>query len=432
MINLFAISFIVLLLTGTGWNLSRAFSIGNKIERMGLSFFLGSGVSTFLWFILYRIGFPFTFGSLILACCLVSLVGMFFDKIKTPRQLNPVKLSKLDWALILIIILGILASFIIGTYYPITAWDSMALYDSRAHMITLNHSLKDIVDSSYYLSYPLFLSLLHTAVYLLGGSNPQSLQTIIFAAFLAVIYGRLSSWTNHRLALIGTFLNLFIYELLYHSTIAYANLSYTAFLTLAFLYGVSKDKLILSGLLLGLSTWVRSTEVFWILGLILIANQGYRSQLYKHALAAFLIFLTIRQGWLWYYQTLIGSLAIPPLTPAPIFSQASINQIIVNIPEIWDYLNRYALTPYLGFWGMALGSIILSFRTGLPKAKALSLIAFATLIMTAVGTAIYSTFFPTWYAIGDSVHRMLMFLSPLIMTTTMITIHSILPRRYVK
>lgn len=431
MINLFAISFTVMLFTGTGYNLSRAFAIGNIVERLGLSFLLGSGLGTFLWFILYLLGVPFTFTSLILACCLASLCGIFFGKHPTVKHINSLQLSKLDWALILIIILGLLASFVIGNYNPITAWDSMALYDSRAHMITLSHSLLQMPADSYYYSYPLFVSLLHATVYFLGGTNAQGMHAIIFMAFLGIIYGRLYDWTNHRFALYGVLLNLFIYDLFYHATIAYANLPYLAFLISGILYVLTEKYhshgrfLLLSGLLFGLSTWVRSTEVFWILGILMIFWHGHRwSRLWSSFISVFLL-LTLKFGWSLYFQAILKTLPIAPLAPAPLFSAATITGIIHSLPLLPQYLLNYSISPYIGFWSMAIGIFILSSRYQIKRARSLVLFATSCLVITAIGTAIYSTFFPTWHAIGDSVRRMLMFLSPLITTAAVITIHKV-------
>jgi len=439
MSSLLAVLFITLLFIGTAWYVSYFFPIISTAERIGLSFLLGSGLGTFIWYILYLLGFSLTFSSLILSCCLLTVVGMITSRHPMGKKKTVIeKWSGLDRLILLLIVIGLVSAFTIGSFNPITAWDSMALYDSRAHMIVLNHSLKDIVDSSYYLSYPLFVSLLHAAINFIGGDNPQGIHAIIFSAFLGIIYGRLRTWTNHRYALLGTFLNLTIYELLSHSTIAYANLAYTAFLLAGMFYAVSEDKkshgqfLILSGLMLGLSTWVRMTEIFWVLGLALIFWRGYRLHRLPSFVYSLILFFVIKQGWAFYYASLVKSLAVPPLSPSSILSFETMRNIATNIPQILIYLKNNVIVPYFGFWGLATGVAIISFKLPTSRALTLTLLAVASFLVTAVGTTVYSTFFPSWFAIGDSVRRMLMFISPLTMTSAIIALYSLNKNKDVK
>ncbi|KKU26241.1 MAG: hypothetical protein UX37_C0004G0036 [Microgenomates group bacterium GW2011_GWA2_46_16] len=415
--------FIILLTSGfftwIGWPFTKLLNKITLVERLGLSFLLGIGLGTYGWFILYRLGLPFTLSSLLLTGLLLLFLGNVLGRFY-PRSIHLTISSPrpLDKLLIILIGLGLLSAFVIGSYNAITAWDSMALYDFRAHAILLNHDLRDIVDSSYYLSYPLLVSLLHASVYFFGGTNPQGLHSLMFAAFLAVVFGRVYSWTNLRLALLAVFLNLFSYELLMHSTIAYANLPYTIYLVLGFIFAVSGSgkfthHLLFAGLLIGLSTWVRSTEIFWLIGILVIAYQGLVNWKIFLPLLSILLLLSLRYGWSGYYTKLISVLPEQPQTYGRLLSLETFTAIYHNLPKIYEYIMRYVISPFLGIWTLAVGMGIQSFRLKLRPVRILTFIIFASLAATIAGISVYSTFFATWYQIGDSARRMLMFLIPL-------------------
>ena len=393
-----------------------------QIERLGLSLLLGVGLGTYCWFILYLLGMPFTLTSLFISGLILILIGLVIVKLKR-KSLVTVRLPvflPLERFLVYIIILVLLIAFIIASYNAITAWDSLALYDFRAHAIVLNHDLRDITASSYYLSYPLLVSLLHAAVYFLGGVNAQGMHTVIFAGFLAIVFGRVYALTNLRYALVAVCLNIFSYELLMHSTIAYANLPYTILLVSGFLHLVSghkkaiSDHLIVGSILIGLSTWVRSTEVFWIIGFILIIWQALQSRNIRLSVVPSMLILLLYSIWHFYHAALVAILAEPPLVMPAFFSRTTLNLILHNLNKIREYFMLYVFYPYLGLWIVSLGLLPASFKLKSFPIKGLTFVIFASLAVTVLGISIFSTYFPTWFQIGDSATRMLMFLIPTI------------------
>ena len=286
----------------TGWYLTYLFPISHKIERLGLSFLVGVGLSTFLWFVGYLLGLPFNLYTLALVGGIEISVGYYFTRKARLIPTEPIKLTsnKISLIMIILIVSILLISFLIGSHNALTAWDSIALYDFRGHTIAINHDLRDITSSSYYVSYPLMVSLIHATVYMLNGLSAQGIHSVILMAFTAIIYGRMRDWTNHTLALSTCLLVITQNQIFYHSTFAYTNLPYLAFLVSGILYVVSAKInkyyfLPLAGLMIGLSTWVRSTETFWVIGLILILWQGWNT---KHKLLAIFsaLMVNIRNG----------------------------------------------------------------------------------------------------------------------------------------
>jgi hypothetical protein len=375
----------------------------------------------------YLLGLPFNLVTLVLTGLVELLIGYHLSR-RFPAHSRPpnltLPLSRPDRIMLSLILLSLLISFLIGSHNALTAWDSIALYDFRGHAIALNHSLKDLTDSSYYVSYPLMISLVHTAVYLLGGLSAQGIHAVIFMALTAVIYGRLQSWTNQHFALLTSLLVVTQSDLFYHATFAYTNLPYTAFLVTGFLYAASgklkqTSFLPLAGLLLGLSTWVRSSETFWLIGIILILAQGF---LLKRKLLAILsigILLVLKFTWSIYFNAILVSIHYSYAQTLSSFGFKNVLQIISNWRELYWYTQLNVIDPYFGIWFL---SVPLTCIALVKKDRRLSLLLASILLsggMVVVGIMVFSTFYTTWDQIGDSARRMMLFIVPLTVVTSM-------------
>src|SRR3989339_990738 len=203
--SLFGISLTACFYATVGWPLTYVLGKLTRIERLGIAFLLGNGLTTLLWFILYRLTTQFTLLSLLISGLMIFTASYWINKLLKFKYRNAAnqKISGLNRWLGSVVITLLSISFIIGNYNPISAWDSVTLYDFRGHTIALNHNLKDLIDGSYYISYPLMISLDHAAVYMLRGINAQGFHSLIFIAFIAVVYGRMCKWTNLKLALLS-------------------------------------------------------------------------------------------------------------------------------------------------------------------------------------------------------------------------------------
>jgi len=430
--SLFAVIVTTIFFIGTGWFVTYLLPTLGKIERIGMSFLLGSGLTTFLWFLGYLVGLPFNLFTLILAGLLVVIIGYQLAKVLKlkPLKYEKLKLSKAQSYLAVIIIVALLSAFLIGSYNPLTAWDSIALYDFRGHTIAINHSLKDLTDSSYYVSYPLMISLVHSVIYMLGGINAQGIHAIIFMSFIAVVYGRMKDWTNTTYALITCLLIIGQNEIFEHATYAYTNLPYLAFLVTGIIYAVSattKNKYFLpiAGLLIGLSTWVRSTETFWVIGLILILWQSWNTKQKWLGLLSAILLIGIRFTWTNYFNHILVSINYSYDETIRSFGIKNIQRIISNWPEIYWYMRLNIFSPYLGIWFL----IIPTTLTYLVKRNLKLLLLVGTILLSSsmliVGIAVFSTFYNTWSQIGDSARRMILFMVPLSIITTTYAIYTI-------
>jgi hypothetical protein len=418
--NLWAIGVVTGLFMASGWHLTYMLKESGRVERLGLSLLLGAGLTTLLWFMGYRLGLPLSLGMFVLACGVTFGIGYVVVKLLNlvPNQKSE-KLNKVEKWLGVTVIAALVVAFLIGNYNPLTAWDSLALYDFVGHAIATDADLRFIDYGSYYLSYPLMISLVHAAVYLLGGVSAQGMHAVLFAAFIGIIYGRMRTWSNPRYALIACLLVIGQNEIFAHATFAYTNLPYISYLIAGFLYAVSGGtySLLLAGLLLGLSSWVRSSEIFWIIGVILIAWQGWiGGKKIMAALATFML-LAIRAIWSTFQSSVFQSLGVVEGSAVKQVSVAALVASLANWQEVYSYLYLYIIWPYLRLWLLCIPILYIAFMRHNRK---LLMLGFAMLMSGGAvlgGIMVFSTYYESWNQIGDSARRMVLFIVPLSLIT---------------
>lgn len=383
---------------------------GSLLLRVGLSYLIGSGIATFMLFILHRmLGVPLNFQFALLSFAFTWLFGYLT---RNPEAvIVTIKKSHLNYVPIILIIIA----FLIGSYLPLTAWDSLALYDFRAHAIAITHSLDDMTKTTYDMSYPLYISLLHSFVYMLGGESAQGLHALFFGGLLAVIYERLLHWTNPRWAIIGTILVGVSHELFDHATFAYTNLPYTAYLIagLFYLLGKTRRELLIGSLLIGLSSWTRSAEPFWLLAWLLLLYQSFKLKDLKSFLFGSLMLYGIRYGWTQYYNQIVSSLIgeVPSLTTG--LSLASLLTLILKLPDYYWYLRLNVIDPYRGYWYLIIPMFVAWLKSKNPRLGLLLMLAIITLAIVTLGIMLMSLYLTSWADIGISARRMVLFISPL-------------------
>ncbi len=379
-----------------------------KLEFTSLLFILSTGISSFYWFLVYLLGYNFSLISLSIALIFGILSSIFLIRSSNLKVILDKEIF-LPWERYTIILIStlIILAILVSSYSPIVSWDSLTLYDFRGLIIAQSHSLSDISLNTYYLSYPLMTSLVHAAFYMLGSHSPQIFYALIYASFIFLTYGRMRAWTTRHFALISSLLVATTPFLWQHATISYTNLPYTIFLVGGLLYAPSS--LLLSGVLIGLSTWVRMSEPFWIVGLLLIAFYGWTQKQKIKAIFGILLAFAMRMTWTTYLSSAYTQANLILEDKANIYNIEIFAKIYANIGTIISYLWEFIITPYFGFWVLAVFSFLpaIIFRSKLYM-------SFVLLIsMTIIGTAVFSTYFESWYSIGGSATRMILFIAPL-------------------
>lgn len=434
-------SFIAILVVSTfftlsGWYLSYLVPKLDRLERLGLSFLLGVGLTTFLWFLGSRVGLPFDLPTLGLSGFIPVFIGFVISKLLRLKVAvdKPIKFNQQEKTLAILVAISLILAFAIGSYRPLTAWDSIALYDFRGHAIAMDHDLSFIRQGAYFMSYPLMISLVHAAVYLLGGISAQGIHAIIFAAFIAIIYGRMKSWTNPTYALFTCLLIIAQNEIFGHATFAYTNLPYTSYLVAGLLYVISGGSynLVLGGIMLALSTWIRSSEVFWIIGVILMVWQGLISKKFISSLLGIALIIVLRLTWSTYVGALYVALGHANDPTISHFTFNSLVQIFHNLKEICWYLYLNVLSPYLGIWFLFLPSLLVFISHRNTKLLMFLSSIFMAGGMVTAGVMVFSTYYDTWDKIGDSAKRMMLFIIPLSLIMAVYALYLSTQKKYVK
>lgn len=407
--NLLAITLLSISFIAVAYPYLRTIRFANHLEKIGLAFILGSGILTLFWFLLYLAIGTFSLASILLATLLATLLGVGVARFGVPgefAQSQPYK--KLDKIILVSILFLTFLAIIISWYNPIISWDTLTLYDFRGISVADSGSLKSFETSTYYLSYPLMTSLVHAAFYLLGGDNPQIFYSLVYASILAVVYGRMMSSTSRLHAGLSTLLIAGNHLMFEHATISYTNLPYTAFLIAGILY--ASPSIIMSGIFLGLSTWVRSSEPFWVVGALMILYTGIRQKKYLHTIASLSIIYLIKTIWSVYLADAYQRIGLIGDTQTDIYNFAMFGKMYANLGSIATYLWQFIFTPYLGYWIVTFFAIIASLYLRSILLGAVLLV----LAMVVAGVGVFSTYYESWYSIGGSATRMLLFIIPLI------------------
>jgi len=399
----------------------------NKLAILGLSYLLGIGIYTLLMFAGNIFGIRFSLLNELGLLFLLLVPLVFFAKrrmknffIEIPKAVKNSKLEPVEKVMLGVLVFLIVTSFINTFYWPVYMWDSIVLYDFRGHVFAGTGYMKEAFIDSYYYGYPLLTSLAHSIIYLAGGKYPQFLYSAFYLSLGLIFYGFLREFASWKLSLLFSVVLLITGPLFYHSLFSYTNLTFTVYLAMGaisiFLWDKKKDSgyLILSALLIGLSTWVRSTEPFWAAVLLIVFLVSiYRKKVWNFALYS-LFFFPIREVWKVFQNYLYGNGAS---TVTEISGYGNMFSSIFDMNrwgQVITYLYKYVVTPWGGIFAAFVVAVIALFL--IKKQKDLFLIYFIVFVFLAVlilGTFSFSVTMESWYAIGDAAERLSMLFYPL-------------------
>lgn len=394
--------------------------------RLALSYLIALPLLTLLMFGSNLLGLPLTKTNvlILLGITLLPLIYLYprLPHFHPPTTSSFSKLSKV----LKVIIISLLTIVLINDSYRIVGeWDSLTLYDFRAQRIVETGSIAKAaeIQGSYFFSYPLFTSLFHAFMYLLGFGSPMLLYGLIFVSFISIFYSLLKSRVGESLALVGSLLLILAPHLFWHAQIAYTNLAYTSYLSLGALFLVNyhsnKNSLyaMLGMFLTGVSVWVRSTEPFWLGNLILFLFSTLSSFRLLDTLSGLLIFYPLQQLWKRYvaaafhplgstFSQIQGSIqTVATAATSPNYYQLITESLLFYASSV---IRPYAPVLLLFFVSLLILVTKRKFNFLLP-----ALILF-DLTIALVGTYTFAISQPYWREIPGSLERMMMFISPLI------------------
>ena len=394
-------------------------------ERLSLSYLLGIGLFTFFVFafdLLFNIDYSIynTFSLLLSLCAILFAIKRkdtvtFFKEIKFEKK-KPKMISVVFWGIILTLFIY---TFIINIYWPVFDWDALALYDFRARVFMVDRNLiHAFLNNNYFLGYPLLTSLAHLFVYQMGLQSPKFIYSLFYLSFILIFYFSLKRNVSEKKTMFFTSVLALTPEIFAHATMSYTNLPYIIFLCSGsfYLFEWIVDKkfswLFLSALLTGLSVWVRFSEPFWIIPLIVVFLVSLRYKKLSNTIY-YLIFVLV--FWVsWDRFTIFIN-----KTTQPVLSDTTINNIPIIVMTILErtvvvvgHLYKYLFSSW-GLISLLFALIVFLAMTNYSKKLFVIRITLSFFVILFVGTWIFSITYPGWQDIPDSVRRMGMFFLPL-------------------
>jgi len=400
----------------------------HPVERVGLSYVLGLGFLTLFMFFSYLAGFKFNLGNTLNILVVLVLVVFIFTRRKIipyitdlASSFSLVNFSKTEKIIILVLAFLVIFSLISTLYYPVNAWDALVLYDWRAKLFVATGSMVEAIRRGYFFGVPLLTSLAHTWVYFLNGKQPEFIYTLFFLSFITMFYGALREFTTRGICLGVVLIVATIPDIFEHSTFAYTNFPYTVYFVMGTIYlyiWMIKEKkgyLILSALMLGLSTWTRSTEPFWLINfMILIIYSLYKREIWQPLLFAFLFF-SIRQPWVIFENSI---LSLDTTVSGRIFEGVTVILRQFNFSHvflIFGFVYNNLFSQQIIYWLGLLIFVVWERKFNHKKKNVwLSGMIIGYALLVIVGTYVFSLTFQDW-KIGGSLARMAMFFPPLIL-----------------
>lgn len=398
----------------------------NFLELVSISYGLVAGFISLWLFFLGINKIPFIVPIIllpVLTICLTATLILYKKRktIKLPETTNFLKNKNTLFIIFVTVIGGIFLWSLMQTIiWPPSEWDALALYDYRAVRFFETKSLAQSVLTNYLplvtynYSYPFFTSLLHAFIYLLGGNNPQFLYSLVYVAFIVCFYYCLRRRTTKLISMLITLAFATTPSFVYQSTVSYTNLFYSFYLGMGTIYfweWVADRKnryFAISALFLGLSTFIRSQEPFWMANLLIVFIYCLKKRQIKKIIVYFAAFFLLRQPWIIYRDSVYAS--VPNLVQDPYRFSIQIGKIYEVIP--------YVVSNLASDWKVIF--LLLIFMLVLARKKIIKywyiigLIMFDFLIVF-LGTYYLSINFDWWNRIGGSAVRMSMFFIPLIL-----------------
>lgn len=345
----------------------------------------------------------------------------------------------------LIILLSTIAILItaIATFWPISEWDALTLYDFRGKIYAEGLTFRDVqnldsfdtFNAGYYFSYPPSTSLVHASFYILGSDYPQLIYPIIFFSLIIYFYMSISKFISRDSAILISSVLMLTNVFVNHASVPYTNLPFTYFyfvstILLVEYITISRDirKLILSGLFLAGSSWMRSVEPFYIVNILVLL---FHILVKKKNLINVLIFVTplifVKRIW-----TVVQN----EYATKSFLNNISYSSIFGNLFTTIPLVIYKALQSYVGFikgngliFGILLLNTILYFISKVKYQKDfkkwLLIIIYSNMLFILAGTIAIGILIPGRSEIYDSISRFGIFLYPLILYVTGLSISEI-------
>lgn len=436
----------------------------SALERWALGYLLGIGLFTYGLFLANWIGIPVqripAVGILLLMLSASYLLAWWRNKKAMTSFFQTMWQSRNAWRgfkikkqqrvhffLLFALFFVLTAVFVIASYWPVSNWDSIVLYDFRARLYAesgfMNYSI-----AIAYLGYPLLISLAHAWLYLFGLYYPGAIHSLFYCSFVALFYIFSRKKVAYFWALLWTIGLALSSPLIDNAFLTYTNLAYSVYLIVAIFYFLQwletkrSASAIFGILALGLSTWTRSIEPFWLIPLGVFTVVSLKRKKFLLLIALLSLFFLLRQPWQFYkHQVITKTLSErhmsytladdqAALEAKPLWQRVTLQKVI----DSGKYYYQYIIAPdveYFILWILSLAIIVYpnKKRKILLKNDAYEWLIFLFIIsfLGSVFAGIYyfSINYSDWQNIGGSATRMSLFIFPLILYFSTLTTNKI-------
>jgi hypothetical protein len=431
LVTILVIQFILIVV---GYLITQLLNITNKIESIGLSYLFGSSLITILFLInhfLFKVSLgPENFLISVVSSIIVMYLLLLYNKKAFSVSFSPKyflnrlnDLNCLERMFITIIVLIVGYTLSENYFWPITDWDAIALYDFRAKVISIQGNMLEGTRLGYFFQYPPYTSFLHVFGYIFDTSRVKIVYSFIYLSFLLVFYTLLRRKQPRFISILGVLFLSLNTQILTHATMAYTNLSYVSYISIVliyltfWLYEKKRQDLIIGMILIAMSTWVRATDPFWYLGLLILFIGMFKNKKdIKYIITLFIITIFTYKFWDIYLKTLPNptirsasreSLYLELLFNKTIFSKLS------NIPEVLLYFYNNVIVNIKYLLPLSIFTVYYDFKENNKLNLYFYILFVISLLIIVLGIFVFSLFYETWNLIGDSLQRLSMVIIPI-------------------
>ncbi len=343
-------------------------------ECFALAYSLGFGFLTLAMFFLNILGFKFSlvnttiFVSAIIGVLLVFTGKRNWLRLRSAMKVNPFtrtkqfmgSLSAFEKILVGLLTFFLLSHLVIAVYWPVFWSDSLTGYDLRAKLFfetqSFPEALAEILDRIVNVGYGFAIfqdspmtSLVHTWLYLCGWASPKIFYPLLFISLVALFYHLLRDYVPRYHALLFTLVLVTTPYIYMYSTNSYPHFAFALYFSVGtfYLYGwIRRQKrsfLLLAGIFLGLSAWVRQASGIFFMGyLVIVLYVGVSRRRFFAPLIFSVLYFSIARWWGIYLQRFLHLYSMGTL--------GSISQLPVFLPMITRFFNFALWKEVLAFF----------------------------------------------------------------------------------
>jgi len=408
----------------------------SEIERLALSYLIGTGTFTLLIFMLGAFGIGFSLFNIITATgIMLALPVIIAVKNKSLMlDLKSFKFARLKWLEVLFLALILSrVSFVLfeDLIKPVFSVDAFANWSLRAKVFFFDSGLSMRTKDLYFAGggqpfYPINIPLMETWIAKVLGYWNDQLFKVIFGLFLisllTIFYCSVRRFASRPVSLVSTYLLSTLPLLVHHATIEYADfplcvyIACSVFFLLNYFESNQEKHLYFSSMLAGIGAWTKSEGMSLLLvNIVVICVYLIRNNRDMRYMAAklggyLLLALTFKVPWSVfnvYYNI-----------PKSIWQKIEYTKMFENyyrIPVIIDQFYRKLF--FYGNWNIAwfvfFAALIISFGS-LNKTRYLYSLLQIILVMSAFAFLYYITPSYEWLLQGTTLNRNVLIIMPVV------------------